>query len=195
MMDTVRSSARAGSRLLLLTGVPGVGKTTVIRRVAGLLAGQRVVGFYTEELRVAGQRQGFLLIGFGGQQGLIAHVDFPKHHRVGKYGVDVSALDRLAEATLAPDPATAVFLVDEIGKMECLSPRFVAAVRKVLASDNTVVATVSQGGGGFMAEVRQRQDSLLWEVTRRNRDQLPTRVMVWLKDPRGGGIGDQDAEH
>ena len=194
-MDTVRPSARAGSRLLLLTGVPGVGKTTVIRRVAGLLAGQRVAGFYTEELRVAGQRQGFRLIGFDGQQGLIAHVDIPKHHRVGKYGVDVSALDRLAEATLAPDPATAVFLVDEIGKMECLSPRFVAAMRKVLASDNTVVATVSQGGGGFMAEVRQRQDSLLWEVTRRNRGHLPARVTAWLKESRGGGIGDQDAEH
>ena len=194
-MDTVRSSAQARSRLLLLTGVPGVGKTTVIRRVAGLLAGQRVAGFYTEELRVGGQRQGFRLIGFDGQQGLIAHVDFPKRHRVGKYGVDVSALDRLAEATLAPDPATAVFLVDEIGKMECLSPRFVATMRKVLASDNTVVATVSQKWAGFMAEIRRREDSPLWEVTRRNRDRLPARVMAWLKDPRGGGIRDQDAEH
>ncbi len=194
-MDTVRPCARARSRLLLLTGVPGVGKTTVIRRVAGLLAGQRVAGLYTEELRVAGQRQGFRLLGFDGQTGLIAHVDFPKHQRVGKYGVDVPALDRLAEATLAPDPATAVFLVDEIGKMECLSPCFVAAMRALLASNNTVVATVSQKGGGFMAEIRRREDSPLWEVTRRNRDQLPARVMAWVKDPRGGGIGDQDAEH
>ena len=194
-MDTIRSSPEPRSRLLSLTGVPGVGKTTVIRRVAGLLAGQRVAGCYTEELRVGGQRQGFRLIGFDGQQGLIAHVDFPTRHRVGKYGVDVSALDRLAEATLAPDPATAVFLVDEIGKMECLSPRFVAAMRKVLASDNTVVATVSQKGGGFMAEIRRREHSPLWEVTRRNRDQLPARVLAWLKDPRGGGIRDQDAEH
>lgn len=35
---------------ILLTGVPGVGKTTVIREVAGLLA-PAAAGFYTEETR------------------------------------------------------------------------------------------------------------------------------------------------
>ena len=195
MIDTLRSAARARARLLLLTGVPGVGKTTVIRRLAGLLASQRVAGFYTEELRVAGQRQGFRLVGFDGRQGLVAHIDFPKDHRVGKYGVDVSALDRLAEATFTRESATAVFLVDEIGKMECLSPGFVAAMHKVLVSDHTVVATVSQKGGGFMAEVRQREDALLWTVTRDNRDRLPGRILAWLQGPRGRGVQDRDAQH
>ena len=39
----------AAGGVLLLTGVPGIGKTTVIRRVAGRLKGRRLGGFYTEE--------------------------------------------------------------------------------------------------------------------------------------------------
>jgi len=31
-------------RVLLITGVPGVGKTTVVRNVKGLLAGERIRG-------------------------------------------------------------------------------------------------------------------------------------------------------
>lgn len=79
--------------VLLLTGVPRIGKTTVIRRVADRLKEKRLGGFYTEEIRGHGGRRGFRLVGFDGTERIIAHVDFPKVHRVGKYGVDVEAID------------------------------------------------------------------------------------------------------
>jgi nucleoside-triphosphatase len=50
---------------------------------------------------------------------VIADVDFPKVHRVGKYGVDVRQIDDAADR-LAQGQAD-VYLIDEIGKMECLS--------------------------------------------------------------------------
>ena len=56
----------------------------------------------------------------------IAHVGFPKTHRVGKYGVDIGVIDEAAEL-LTPDAGLDIYLVDEIGKMECLSARFIAA--------------------------------------------------------------------
>lgn len=172
------------THVLLLTGVPGVGKTTVIRSVARRLAGRLLAGFYTEELREHGQRQGFRLVGFGGEQGVIAHVDFSSGHRVGKYGVDVAGVDRLAAATLRPaDPGT-VYLVDEIGKMECLSARFVAAMRALLETANPMVATIARRGAGFIAEVKARPDVVLWEITRANRESMPDRVLAWLE---GGG--------
>jgi nucleoside-triphosphatase THEP1 len=72
---------------------------------------------------------------------VIAHVDFPKIRRVGKYGVDVGAIDEAADR-LTVDRDADLFLVNEIGKMECLSDRFVIAMRLVLAEPRPVVATI-----------------------------------------------------
>jgi nucleoside-triphosphatase len=166
--------------VLLLTGVPGIGKTTLIRRVAGRLKGRKLGGFYTEEIREDGDRRGFRLVGFDGTERVIAHVDFPKVHRVGKYGVDVEAIDGATEL-LADDPAVQVYLVDEIGKMECLSERFVAAMRTLLIGPKPVVATIALRGGGFIAEAKRTQGAAIWEVTCATRDLLPSRGSRWLE--------------
>jgi nucleoside-triphosphatase len=173
--------SRSGPHALLLTGPPGVGKTTVVRRVAAQLEKRQLRGFYTEEIREGGERRGFRLRGFQGQERVIAHTAFPKIHRVGKYGVNVAAMDDAA-ALLAPDPAARAYLVDEIGKMECLSERFVSAMRVLLAGRTPVVATVALHGAGFIAEAKRLPEALLWEVTHAIRDELPRRVKSWLRE-------------
>lgn len=170
----------AANNVLLLTGPPGVGKTTVLRRLAAALQGRRLGGFYTEELRMAGERVGFRIAGFTGLEKLMAHVDFSGGPRIGKYGVDVSAIDALAASALAHDKGIDTYLVDEIGKMECLSERFVRAMHALLASGAPVVATVALKGGGFIAEVKRLPGVELWEVTHENRDALPQRIAAWL---------------
>lgn len=105
------------------------------------LADRSLAGFYTEEMRARGARRGFRLVAFDGAKAVIAHVDFPKTHRVGKYGVDVAAIDAAVEAALAPRAGAAIYLVDEIGRMECLSERFVVRMRDLLDSRHPVVAT------------------------------------------------------
>lgn len=166
-------------RVLLITGLPGAGKTTLIRRVAERLRGTRLGGFYTEEEREAGQRTGFRLVDFDGGALPFAHVGFGGP-RVSRYGVDVAALDARASALLAPRPEIAVYLVDEIGKMECLAPRFVTAMRHLLESDRTVVATVAKQGEGLIAEAKRWPGATLWELTHANRDRLPDEVLSWL---------------
>ncbi len=104
---------------LLLTGRPGIGKTTVLRAAARQLAGFHLVGFYTEEIREGRDRRGFRLVTFRGEQAIIAHVDFPSP-RVSKYGVDVATIDRFAATLRDSGDRSAVYLIDEIGKMECL---------------------------------------------------------------------------
>jgi nucleoside-triphosphatase len=167
--------------VLLLTGLPGVGKTTVIRALAARLPGIALAGFYTEEIRVAGERQGFRAVTFDGHRATMAHVAGKDGPRVGKYRVQVSVLDALADSALRPH-TTGVFLVDEIGKMECLSARFVSAMRGLLDSTSPIVATIGIRGAGFLAEVRRRADADLWQVTRRNRDEMPERALAWLED-------------
>ena len=158
-------------RTLLLTGPPGVGKTTVIRRLAQRLKDRRLGGFCTAELREGRERRGFRLVSFTGQEAVIAHVTFPKAYRVGKYGVDVAALENAA-ALLAPDADVDLFLVDEIGKMECLAPGLVAAIERLLDSGRPLVATVAAKGSGLVAVVKERPDVELVQVTRENRDTL-----------------------
>ena len=162
---------------LLITAVPGAGKTTVIRRLAAELDAKTLGGFYTEEVRVRGERRGFRLVAFDGKEALIAHVDLTKTKRVGKYGVDVAAIDAAVGTALAPRRGTTLYLVDEIGKMECLSQRFVAAMHGLLAGKVPVVATVARRGGGFIAAVKRREDCELWTLTRANRDALPFEII------------------
>lgn len=180
--------SQALPHILLITGTPGIGKTTVLRKVSERLGSTRIRGFYTEELREQGVRRGFRLVGFHGSEGIIAHVDLPHRPRVGKYGVDVAMLDRLCRTTLGTQKDVAVYLVDEIGKMECLSTAFVKAMRTLLDSDWLVVATIGKKGGDFIDEVKARADAEMLEVTLVNRDSLPAEVIDWL-DQRGAGFG------
>lgn len=172
--------SRRRSHVLLLTGPPGVGKTTVVRAVAAAVIGRRVAGFYTEEIRVRGVRRGFRAVTFDGRKALMAHVDLRGPDHVGKYGVDVGVVDALANS-LAAGGGVDLVLVDEIGKMECLSSRFVGAMRALLEAPTPVVATVAERGGGFIAEVTNRADVEVWLVTRTGRDALPGRVLAWLE--------------
>ena len=169
------------SRILLLTAPPGAGKTTLVRRVAARLDALRVAGFTTEEIREGGRRLGFRIVELEGRGRVMAHVDLPGPARVGRYGVDVRAIEEAAARSLTPDPAVDLYVVDEIGKMECLAEGFVAAMRALLDSDRRVLATIARKGGGFIAEVKRRADVELWEFTAANRDLLPERVLAWAR--------------
>jgi len=67
----------------------------------------------------------------------------------------------VAVPALAARPGVRLVVVDEIGKMESLSPRFAAAVRAALDSPVPVLGTIARSGGALIAEVRRRPDVTL----------------------------------
>jgi nucleoside-triphosphatase len=170
----------SGGRNLLLTGPPGVGKTSVLAGVARRLGDRRLGGFLTEEIRAGRQRVGFVLVSFQGERRTMAHRDFSSRHRVGRYGVDVAMVDEVAEVGLGPRADAELFLIDEIGKMECFSEPFVGAVARLLEDPRPLVATVALRGPGLISEVKQRIDVELWQVTIENRQRMPDQVVSWI---------------
>jgi nucleoside-triphosphatase len=167
-------------RNLLLTGPPGVGKTTVLVEVARRLGGRKLGGFLTEEIRPGRRRLGFALVPFGGERRTMAHRDLASPHRVGSYGVDAAMIDDVAETVLDPGVDAEIFLIDEIGKMECFSRRFVEAIARLLDDPRPLVVTVARQGPGLIAEVKRRPDVELWQVTTENRRRMPNAVISWL---------------
>ncbi|MDD3731191.1 MAG: nucleoside-triphosphatase [candidate division Zixibacteria bacterium] len=162
---------------ILITGVPGVGKTTFIKKICGLLMPYNPVGFYTEEIREGGVRKGFALEGLRGGRGVLAGVAVASPFRVGKYGVDVRGFEKFLEKLDLNDARNRILVIDEIGKMECFSDKYIRLLDKALASDRLVIATIALKGGGFIAEVKKRVDVDLYEITRENRDLLVPKMV------------------
>jgi nucleoside-triphosphatase len=164
-------------RAWLLTGRPGVGKTTCLRRVLERL-GRPAGGFVTEEVRRGGVRVGFALVTLEGQRATLADVTRRGNPRVGKYGVDVEALDRVGvPAIRRAAEAGWLVVVDEIGKMELAAPAFRAAVDEALASAAPVLGTVMAAAHPWADRVKAAPGVTLIEVTVANRDGLPARLL------------------
>ena len=166
------SARRRPVKKLLITGKPGVGKTTLIKQVAQMLRPFRPVGFYTEEIRKQGQRVGFQLVSFDGQRRIMSHVDIPGPFRVGRYGVDVEGFERSLGSL--PFTGASHVVIDEIGKMECLSEQFQRLVTAILDRDVTCIATIALRGTAFIESVKQRPDVTLFSIDRYNRNSLAT---------------------
>jgi nucleoside-triphosphatase len=163
---------------ILLEGRPGSGKTTLARRiVAGLREHNiSVAGFTTEEIREAGSRVGFAIETVDGERDTLAHIELPGPPRVGKYGVDLDALERLAIPALQVAPE-ALVVVDELGKMEMASRLFRDAVEELFASRVDVVATVHVFRHPLTDALKARPDVERLQVTAANRDDL-ARILV-----------------
>ncbi len=173
------SSLAKGADTLLLTGVPGIGKTTLIKKLARALIGRRIQGFFTEEIRSQGRRQGFHLETFDGQQIILAHTDFRSTYRLGRYGVDVAALDGIVNDALQPNTNVDLYLIDEIGKMECFSQGFQLAITQLLNARAPIVATIALKGSGFIEKIKEQPNVALLQLTRDNRDEILDAVLAW----------------
>ena len=124
----------------LLTGQPGTGKTSLIKQAIAGIKG-RVCGFYTEEIRSQGTRQGFRLVTLDGQTATLAHINFKSPYRVSKYGVDIESLEKVGVSVLTQQECDLV-VVDEIGKMELFSPRFREIVLSIISSGKRLLGTI-----------------------------------------------------
>ncbi len=164
---------------LLVTGKPGVGKTTLIERIVERLHGSlRLAGFTTTEVRwPTGERLGFDIVTIDGKHAELARVGLKSPVRVGRYGVNLETFEKLALPELARRDVD-LLVIDEIGKMECSSGRFRRAVEDALDTPVNVLATVGVSRLPFLQAIRARPDVELITLTERNRDTLVAELSV-----------------
>jgi len=155
----------------LLTGPPRCGKSTVIEKLVKQIS-RPVTGFFTREIREKGKRVGFSIITLDGKEGVLASKDSGIPLRVGKYWVNIKDLDQIAIPSMIPARPGEMVIIDEIGKMECLSPLFRETLIRMLDSENPVIATIALKGGPFIQKIKEREDVFLVTVTEKNRDSL-----------------------
>ncbi len=169
------------SRIILLTGRPGIGKTTVLLRIVDELKKRNLLvdGFISREFREHGRRVGFKIISLSdGRVGWLAHVRQPAGPRIGKYKVCIEDLESIGvEAILRAIDRADVIIIDEIGPMELLSRRFRRAVYEAFNSQKAILGTIHYRiKGSFISEFRDKIDITVIEVTMENRDDLPLRI-------------------
>ena len=162
---------------IMITGNPGVGKTTLIQDILSKLnisAG----GFYTSEVRDEnGKRWGFKIISLDGQEDVLASVEIINNHRVGKYCVDVDAMDRVGvPAVRNALERDEIIVIDEIGRMELASKRFRDVVAQALDSPKPVLGTIAIKNTHFTKKLRERKDSRIIKLTRANFPEIETHV-------------------
>lgn len=182
------------SRKLLLTGRPGVGKSTIIRNVlrelARLTSPPAIGGFITDEIRERQHRLGFRVTAIDtGATAELARFGLESPFRVGHYGVALAAMEEVAIPALRRAQAAAeLIVVDEIGRMECFAPDFLVEVIACLAGPRPVLGVLSEHRLPFLDALRDREDVELVPVTDRNRgvltESLVARLLARLPDSR-----------
>lgn len=162
---------------ILLIGKPGIGKTTLIKKITSILSKEAFGGFYTDEIRQKSERVGFMITDFENNSGIMAHINCKNEYRVGKYKVDVEIIDRIGVAAIEKVMQNKrLVIIDEIGKMELFSARFKEAVRKVFNSGISILATIHQHKDPFTDELKKSKGVEVIELTASNRDEVVSQI-------------------
>lgn len=162
---------------ILISGYPGVGKTTLINKIIKKL-NCKIGGFYTSEKLQNGKRIGFYITDFSGNQMVMAKVNSTSPYRVSKYGVNIEAFEKIGIPALENANKTAdLIVIDEIGKMEMFSTKFCIMLEKIFNSPKPLLATIKKIDCKLTAKLKARNDVEIYDLTIDNRDEMVDRIL------------------
>jgi nucleoside-triphosphatase THEP1 len=167
---------------ILITGLPRTGKTTLILDIIREMK-KKVIGFVTKEIRVNNMREGFSIETFSGLNKILASKKYKESKfRVASYGVYIENVDLVVEElTIKSEKQKHDFIIiDEIGKMELFSSNFKKFVLKGLDTKK-VLGTIMLRDNEFTRNIKKREDTLVFNLTKENRESVKKDIMELVK--------------
>lgn len=170
------------SKKIFLTGNPGVGKTTIIKKIIKGL--KNAGGFFTEEIREGGKRVGFRIVTLDGEEGILAYKE-KGEFMVGSYSVNIKDLEELGvKSILSSIKEKDIIVIDEIGKMEILSEKFRKAVIEAINSQKFVIGVIHRENSGFFKKIKEMKGVELIEVKMDNRNEIEDKLKKILSETK-----------
>ncbi len=168
---------RTEKHVFLITGAPGIGKTTALIRTLSILRqnSYAIGGMVSREVRENGVRIGFEIIDLYDQkQGWLAQINRTNGPQFGKYHVNLKDLENIgARAILNAIGICDIVAIDEIGPMELFSQEFRNSVTVALKSNKLIIAVVHwKAKDKLIIDIKSRTDTEIFEVTYENRNEI-----------------------
>lgn len=169
-----------------ITGLPGAGKTYALLKVIEMLEadGLTVGGMITQPIVKRNRREGFYVMDWATKERRVfASKDIQSKTTVGRYGVDIAALDEVGVHALQfATENSDVIVIDEVGKMEVESDSFIQTVKDALDADKPLILTLhKKSRNPLLQDIRRRDDVRILEVTQVNRNLLPYKIVKLMK--------------
>jgi nucleoside-triphosphatase len=163
--------------LVLVTGKPGIGKTSILRRTIRELRNRKyeVGGMICSEVREGGVRVGFEIMDLStGTRGWLAHVNQPTGPKIGKYRVNLTDLEVIGVGAILDALRNVdILAVDELGPMEFSSPAFSKALVKAVESSRPLIGTIHYGlKNPILDSIKNREETEIVKVNYKNRARL-----------------------
>jgi nucleoside-triphosphatase len=160
--------------IIVLTGAPGIGKTTAVMRAARALSdrGLNVGGIVSRELRSNNMRIGFEFIDLITYDTNVLASITGNGPKVGKYFVNLAGCRFAAKRLDAAAKNCDVIICDEIGPMELKSREFLDSVKKLLDVDKKTIVVVHQRLQHPLTEQFRKKSSLLISLDLANREKV-----------------------
>lgn len=160
---------------ILLTGKPGIGKSTILKEVLGSLQMPKY-GIVAEEIRNdQNQRVGFEAMTSDGKSSIFAHkLAFKTEFSVGDYYVDINAINDFIVPELKEglSKEKSVVFVDEIGRMQSFSAEFLSIIKSLFSGKVNVLATIVFEDEPWSLEFKKYPGVILIDVNEKNREFL-----------------------
>lgn len=167
---------------ILITGMPGVGKTTLMKKLCIIFKEFNPTGFFTSEILENNEITGVVIENLNGDGRILAHINLKSKYTVGKYKIDMKGFEDFLLNILLKEKKTGLYFIDEIGKIECESKKFSKLIVELLNGDKPLVATIPEKGIGLISEIKKRDDVRLFELTPHNHEQKLKELTMVIRD-------------
>src|SRR5574340_1283135 len=167
---------------ILITGLPGVGKTELIKKLSIIFKEFNPAGFFTTEILENGERMGLEIENLNGDTMILAHINMKSKHSVGKFKIDIKGFEDFLQQIMVKEKKTGLYFIDEICKADCESKKFTKIIAELLNSDKPLIASVPDKGSGLINEIKKREDVRIFELTPHNQEQKLKELTMVIRD-------------